>query len=65
MTGIASPCVHICQLDATGATCIGCGRTRAEIGGWMYMSPEERAAIMARLADFQPQTAKRPNSPAC
>jgi predicted Fe-S protein YdhL (DUF1289 family) len=59
MTGIVSPCVNICQLDAKGEACVGCGRTRAEIGGWMRMSAEERAAIMARLAAFQPQTPKR------
>jgi predicted Fe-S protein YdhL (DUF1289 family) len=50
MTAIASPCVNICQLDAKGETCLGCGRTRAEIGAWMSMSADERAAIMARLA---------------
>ncbi|MDB5644119.1 MAG: hypothetical protein JWN07_3436 [Hyphomicrobiales bacterium] len=50
MTSIASPCVNICQLDADAETCTGCGRTRAEIGGWMFMSAEERAAVMARLA---------------
>ena len=26
-----SPCVKICTLDPTGAFCIGCGRTPAEI----------------------------------
>jgi predicted Fe-S protein YdhL (DUF1289 family) len=50
MTDIVSPCVNICQLDARGETCLGCGRTCAEIGSWMSMSVEERAAVMARLA---------------
>ena len=50
MTQIASPCVNICQLDPAADTCTGCGRTRAEIGGWMGMSADERAAIMMRLA---------------
>ena len=50
MTQIASPCLNICQLDPEADTCTGCGRTRAEIGGWMGMSADERAAIMARLA---------------
>jgi hypothetical protein len=27
----ASPCVKICTLDPTGAFCLGCGRTPAEI----------------------------------
>jgi len=26
-----SPCVKICTLDPTGAFCVGCGRTPAEI----------------------------------
>lgn len=50
MAKILSPCVNICQLDRRGATCLGCGRTRAEIGGWLSMSAEERAAVMARLS---------------
>jgi hypothetical protein len=54
MTNIVSPCVNICQLDARGETCLGCGRTRAEIGGWMTMTPQQRAAVMARLADAKP-----------
>ncbi|MDB5642162.1 MAG: hypothetical protein JWN07_1479 [Hyphomicrobiales bacterium] len=57
MTNIVSPCVNICQLDARGETCLGCGRTRDEIGGWMSMSAEERDAVMARLADSQPEPA--------
>jgi len=50
MTDIASPCVNICQLDQKGETCVGCGRTREEIGRWMFMSPAERAAVMERLS---------------
>jgi predicted Fe-S protein YdhL (DUF1289 family) len=54
MSNIASPCVNICQLDARGETCLGCGRTRAEIGGWLAMSAQQRAAVMARLAGAKP-----------
>lgn len=56
MPEIVSPCVNICQLDAKGETCLGCGRTRDEIGAWMSMSAEERAAVIDRL---RPEAAER------
>ena len=31
------------------ALCVGCGRTLAEIAGWIRFSAEERARIMAEL----------------
>lgn len=46
---IASPCVKICTLDAQAGLCLGCGRTLAEIAGWIRMSGDERAQIMAEL----------------
>lgn len=49
MTEIASPCLKICLLDAQGNYCLGCYRTRAEVGAWLSMSDEERADIMAQL----------------
>jgi predicted Fe-S protein YdhL (DUF1289 family) len=30
----ASPCVSVCELDAAGQLCIGCGRSLGEIGEW-------------------------------
>jgi predicted Fe-S protein YdhL (DUF1289 family) len=48
---IASPCVKVCVLDPVTGMCIGCGRTGAEIGGWIGMSPAERAAVMAALPE--------------
>ncbi len=42
-----SPCKHICQLDRKDI-CVGCGRTRAEIGGWMAMNDAEKAMTCAR-----------------
>ncbi|CAA0093446.1 Uncharacterised protein [Starkeya nomas] len=47
---LSTPCVSICTLDATGRTCLGCGRTVEEIGAWSTMSERERRAIMSRLA---------------
>ena len=46
---VASPCTNICVLDSTTKLCMGCGRTSAEIGGWLSMSLAERVAIMDAL----------------
>ena len=44
---VDSPCVKICELDQDGV-CVGCGRTRAEIAGWMSMSDAEKAQVVER-----------------
>lgn len=53
-TAMISPCIRLCVIDAARGLCAGCGRTLAEIGGWMAFSEAERRAIMddlpARLA---------------
>jgi predicted Fe-S protein YdhL (DUF1289 family) len=44
-----TPCVNICVLDEATGTCMGCGRTLAEIAEWAAISDAERRAIMAAL----------------
>ena len=44
-----SPCIRLCTLDTDDATCVGCGRTLAEIGRWMRYSEAERRAIVNAL----------------
>lgn len=46
---IETPCVKICVLDPETGFCIGCGRTRDEIAGWLTMTAEDRHQVMARL----------------
>jgi len=46
---LETPCVNICLLDQETGTCIGCGRTIAEIAQWAAMSDAERRAIVAAL----------------
>ncbi|WP_197279643.1 DUF1289 domain-containing protein [Bosea sp. AAP35] len=48
---MSSPCVKLCQLDATTRLCQGCGRSLDEIGRWSRLSEAERRAIMARLTE--------------
>lgn len=50
MKNITSPCIHVCKLMEDGL-CIGCFRTREEIGHWSSYSDEERTEIMEKLDD--------------
>ncbi len=49
MAAIESPCILVCAMDDKTGYCFGCGRTRAEIGGWIGYTPQERRDIMALL----------------
>ncbi|KAB2864503.1 MAG: DUF1289 domain-containing protein [Bauldia sp.] len=46
---MVSPCIKLCAVDAATGRCVGCGRSLAEIGSWLNLSPGERRAIMAEL----------------
>jgi predicted Fe-S protein YdhL (DUF1289 family) len=48
---IETPCVKICVVDPETGFCIGCGRTRGEIGGWLGMSADERRSVMTALPE--------------
>jgi predicted Fe-S protein YdhL (DUF1289 family) len=49
MNDIESPCNKVCVVDPVSALCIGCGRSLAEIAGWIAFDPGERARIMDDL----------------
>jgi uncharacterized protein len=49
MADIESPCNKVCAVDPVSTLCVGCGRTLAEIEGWIRLTAEERARIMAEL----------------
>jgi uncharacterized protein len=46
---IPSPCNKVCVVDPASGSCIGCGRTLAEIASWLQLDAQERARIMADL----------------
>ena len=46
-----TPCIQTCVIDPVTGFCIGCGRTGAEVGGWIAMTPAERRAVMAALPE--------------
>jgi predicted Fe-S protein YdhL (DUF1289 family) len=47
-SGVASPCVDICRLDAAGL-CVGCRRTLDEIAEWSRASDARRLEILRAL----------------
>lgn len=52
---VQSPCVNICVVHRESGLCMGCLRTPDEISRWGRISPEERRAITATLAERAPQ----------
>jgi uncharacterized protein len=51
LPAIETPCVKLCVIEPETGFCIGCGRTRMEIGSWLGISPAERQSIMAGLPE--------------
>lgn len=49
MISFESPCISVCAIDESGTYCIGCKRTKQEIGGWMSFSEEERQRLMKEV----------------
>jgi len=49
MTTIETPCNKVCTIDAAFTLCVGCGRSMAEIAGWIGFTAQERRRIMAEL----------------
>ena len=51
LPAIETPCIKVCVVDPETGFCIGCGRTRGEIGNWLGLSPVERQSIMQALPE--------------
>jgi uncharacterized protein len=49
MAAIETPCNKVCAVDPVCGLCVGCGRTVAEIAGWIGFTADERTHIMAEL----------------
>lgn len=48
---IETPCIKICVLDPETGFCIGCGRTRGEIGAWLDLTAGARHEVMTILPE--------------
>lgn len=46
---LPSPCTGICSMDMQNRYCLGCFRTRNEIGGWALMNNEEKLEVVKQL----------------
>ena len=49
VTGVASPCINICQMHATSGWCVGCLRTLDEIATWGSLDDIGRRELLQRL----------------
>ncbi|MEO9169217.1 MAG: DUF1289 domain-containing protein [Aestuariivirga sp.] len=60
---IVTPCVKLCVIDPQTGLCIGCARTRDEIGLWIEMGDAARAEVMnalpERMANFTKGKSRR------
>ncbi len=46
---IETPCIQVCEIDATSQLCSGCGRSLQEIAQWGRLTAAERSQIMREL----------------
>ncbi len=46
---IPSPCTGVCTMDLKNEYCIGCYRSRMEIGGWMHLNDDEKLKVIKQL----------------
>lgn len=45
-----SPCISVCVMDPLSGHCLGCFRTLDEIAAWPDLTPEEKQAVLDKLA---------------
>ncbi|TDQ86337.1 hypothetical protein A8950_0028 [Dongia mobilis] len=50
-SGPPSPCISVCQMDPLTGYCVGCTRTIDEIRDWIISTPDERHAILKKIAE--------------
>jgi predicted Fe-S protein YdhL (DUF1289 family) len=50
-TSVPSPCVSVCRIEEGTGLCLGCRRTLEEIRDWIIMTPDEKRAVLARIAE--------------
>lgn len=48
-TGVASPCINVCQMHAASGWCGGCLRTLDEIASWGSLDDHGRREVLQRL----------------
>ena len=43
---LPSPCISVCQMDASEGVCLGCYRTRGEIASWPSMDEADQLQLL-------------------
>jgi uncharacterized protein len=46
---VASPCIKVCEMDASSGWCRGCARRLDEIAGWGGAPAERQRQVLAQL----------------
>ena len=57
-TSVPSPCISVCQMEEATGLCLGCRRTVDEIRDWIILTPDEKRAVLARIADRKQRLAQ-------
>jgi uncharacterized protein len=63
-TGVASPCINVCRMDAATGWCEGCLRTIDEIVAWGSMPDDDKRVVWQQLEQRRavwPGTAPAPS----
>ena len=50
-SSVPSPCISVCQMEEATGLCLGCRRTIDEIRDWIILTPVEKRAVLARIAE--------------
>ena len=56
---VPSPCVNVCEMDATTGWCAGCLRTLDEIACWSLLDDDEKDAVWVELDARRQQWTRR------
>jgi uncharacterized protein len=57
-TGVKSPCISVCEIDAASGLCRGCLRTLDEIANWIALTDDDRRGVLAALRERRAALAK-------
>lgn len=60
---VPSPCVGVCRMDEADRRCVGCLRSREEIGQWSQMTHREKLALWADITQHRTARATGPLAP--
>lgn len=60
---VPSPCIGVCRMDAADRWCVGCLRSREEIGHWSQMTDREKLALWADITHHRAARTAMPKAP--